>query len=135
MNGEEPRSRRFHEYIVAGRWKVLAGRTDEDNDYLSLHVARANDRWFHVRGVPGSHVVLRCPAGEEPDRETLRTVAAIAAYHSKAREAGVVAVSCVRAVNVSKPRGAKPGTVQIRKESVLRVRPGLGPAVAKAGEC
>ncbi len=124
---------RFHEYTVAGRWKVLAGRTDEDNDYLSLRVAGPNDRWFHVRGMPGSHVVLRCPAGEEPDRETLRTVAAIAAYHSKAREASVVAVSCARASNGSKPRGARPGTVQIRRETVIRVRPGLGPAVVKEG--
>jgi predicted ribosome quality control (RQC) complex YloA/Tae2 family protein len=131
VNGEEPGSRRFHEYTVGGRWKVLAGRTDEDNDYLSLRLARPNDRWFHVRGMPGSHVVLRCPGGDEPDRDTLRTVAAIAAYHSKAREAGVVAVSCVRASNVSKPRGAKPGTVQIRKETVIRVRPGLGPAVVR----
>ena len=107
----------------------MVGRTDADNDYLSLKVAVADDWWFHVRGMPGSHVVLKCPAGEEPDKQTLKKAAAIAAYHSKARGGGIVAVSCTRARHVTKPRGAKPGTVRIRKEVVLKVRPGTGDAV------
>ena len=118
---------RTWEYALPGGWKVLAGKTDEDNECLSLKVARANDYWFHVHGVPGSHVVLQGPDDEEPDRETLKAAAAVAAYHSKARNAGVVPVSCTRAQNVSKPRGAKPGTLQIRKETTIKVRPALPP--------
>lgn len=114
------------EYMLPGGWKVLAGRTDADNDHLSLRVAKPNDWWFHVRGMPGSHVILQCPPGQEPDRATLKRAAAIAAYHSKAREGGVAAVSCTRARYVTKPPGAKPGTVQIRKEVVLKVRPAAG---------
>jgi len=117
------RDARLIEYILPGGWTALVGRTDGDNDYLSLKVARAGDWWFHVRGMPGSHVVLRCPSGEDPNRETLKAAAAIAAYHSKAREGGVVAVSATRARFVSKPAGAKPGTVRIRREIVLKVRP------------
>jgi predicted ribosome quality control (RQC) complex YloA/Tae2 family protein len=98
------------EYALPGDWRVLAGRTDAANDYLSLKLARPGDLWFHIRGMPGSHVVLRVPSGEAPDRATQELAAAIAAYHSKAR-------------HVSKPRGAKPGTVTIRKETVLKVRP------------
>jgi len=117
------RSPRLIEYILPGDWKVLAGRSDADNDYLSLKAASADDFWFHVRGMQGSHVILKCPAGREPDRETLKKAAAIAAYHSKARGGGIVAVSCARARYVTKPKAAKPGTVRIRKESVLKVRP------------
>jgi predicted ribosome quality control (RQC) complex YloA/Tae2 family protein len=73
--------------------------------------------------MPGSHVILQVPLGEEPDRQTLKCAAAIAAYHSKAREAGVVPVSCTRARYVTKPRDAQVGAVQIRKEVVLKVRP------------
>jgi predicted ribosome quality control (RQC) complex YloA/Tae2 family protein len=113
------------EYLLPGGWKVLAGRTDTENDRLSLRLARPNDRWFHVRGLPGSHVVLQGPPGAEPDRDTLKQAAAIAAYHSKARQGGVVAVSSTLARYVTKPHGAKAGTVQIRKEIVLKVRPGL----------
>jgi len=117
------------EYVLPSGWRVLVGRTDADNDELSLRVARPDDWWFHVRGIPGSHVILQGPAGEEPDRPTVKRAAAIAAYHSKAREAGVVAVSCTRARHVTKTRGAKVGTVQIRKEIVLKVRPAIGDAV------
>ena len=110
-------------YTLLGEWTVLAGRTDADNDYLSLKVARPNDWWFHVRGMPGSHVILQVPSGKEPSREVLKLAAAIAAYHSKARTGGVVPVSCTRARYVTKPRGTKTGTVQIRKDMVLKVRP------------
>ena len=116
---------RIAEYELPGQWKVLAGRSDADNDELSLGMASQDDWWFHVRGMPGSHVILRGPAGAEPDKETLKSAAAIAAWHSKARNAGVVPVSCTRARHVTKPRGAKTGTVQIRKEIVLKVRPGI----------
>jgi hypothetical protein len=59
-------------YTLPGGWTVLAGKTDQDNDRLSIKVAKANDWWFHVRGLPGSHVVLQVPAGEEPDNETVK---------------------------------------------------------------
>jgi predicted ribosome quality control (RQC) complex YloA/Tae2 family protein len=114
-----------YEYELPGGWKVLAGKTDEDNDLLSIRLAHPEDWWFHVRGMPGSHVLLRHRPDEEPDRETLKGAAAIAAYHSKAREGGMVSVSCTRAKYVTKPRGAKPGTVTIRRESLLKVRPGV----------
>ncbi len=113
------------EYTIAGKWTVLAGKTDADNDRLSLKEARPKDWWFHVRGMPGSHVLLRALPDEEPGKEILKTAAAVAAYHSKARKGGVTPVACTRAINVTKPRGAKPGTVQIRKETILKVRPGL----------
>ncbi|MEO8359783.1 MAG: NFACT RNA binding domain-containing protein [Vicinamibacteria bacterium] len=116
---------RLFEYTLPGGWIVRAGKTDEDNECLSLQVARPDDYWFHVHGLPGSHVILQGPDGEKPTRDLLKQAAAIAAYHSKARAAGVVPVTCTQARNVSKPRGAKPGTVQVRKEETLKVRPSL----------
>jgi len=115
----------IYEYELPGGWKVLAGKTDADNDFLSLKMAKPNDYWFHVRGMPGSHVILRAKPNEDPDRETLKRAAAVAAFHSKARNGGIVAVSCTKARYITKPRGAKPGSVRIRKESVFKVRPGL----------
>ena len=115
----------IYEYVLPGGWKVLAGKTDADNDFLSLKTANPKDYWFHVRGMPGSHVILRARPSEEPDRETLKRAASVAAFHSKARNGGIVAVSCTLARYVKKYRGAKPGSVQISKESVLKVRPGL----------
>ena len=104
---------------------MLVGKTDIDNDLLSTRVAQPDDWWFHVRALPGSHVILRARQGLEPDKETLKKAAAIAVYHSKARNAGVTPVSCTLSRNVHKPRKAKPGSVQIQKEIVLKVRPSL----------
>ena len=115
----------IYEYELPGDWGVLAGKTDVDNDFLSLKIANSNDYWFHVRGMPGSHVILRAKPNEDPDRETLKRAAAVAAFHSKARNGGIVAVSCTMARYVTKPKGAKPGCVRIRKESVFKVRPAL----------
>jgi predicted ribosome quality control (RQC) complex YloA/Tae2 family protein len=118
---------------------VLAGRSAAGNEHLSLRLARPDDWWFHVRGMSGSHVVLRVPAGTEPDRRTLERAAAVAAYHSRARAGGVVAVSATRARFVSKPPGAAVGTVEIRREVVFKVRPAPGdpvpaPPAAGAGD-
>ena len=123
---------RWREYELPGGWTVLAGRTEADNDYLSIRLASPRDWWFHARAVAGSHVLLRAREDAEPDKATLEAAAAIAAWHSKARAGGVVPVSCTLAVNVSKPRGAEPGTVTIRKEKVLKVRPAL-PASTERG--
>jgi predicted ribosome quality control (RQC) complex YloA/Tae2 family protein len=113
------------EYRITGDWVVLAGKTDDDNDYLSLKLAHPNDYWFHVRGIPGSHVILRAKDSEEPDKDILKEAAAIAAWHSKAKSGGITPVSCTMAKHVSKPKGAKPGTVTIKKETVIKVRPGI----------
>jgi predicted ribosome quality control (RQC) complex YloA/Tae2 family protein len=123
LEAENSRKSGIQRYRLPGEWEVLVGRTAAANDYLSLSLARPGDLWFHIRGMPGSHVVLRVPSESEPDRSTRELAAAIAAYHSKARTAGRVSVSCTNARHVSKPPQAKPGTVTIRNESVLQVRP------------
>ena len=112
-------------YELADGWQVLAGKTDADNDILSLKLAGPHDWWFHLHGQPGSHVILKAREGLEPGKEVLQAAAAVAAWHSKARGAGVVPVVCTRAANVSKPRGAKPGTVSIKNEKIIKVRPAL----------
>jgi predicted ribosome quality control (RQC) complex YloA/Tae2 family protein len=122
-----PPEPRLHRYRIDGVWEVLVGRTDADNDRLSLQIARPGDWWFHLAGQPGSHVVLRVPPGSEPPRDVLKQAAAIAAWHSKARGGGVVGVTGTLARYVSKPRGAKPGTVSVRRETTFKVRPALPP--------
>ncbi len=112
-------------YELEDGWTIYAGKTDADNERLSVKLAGPKDWWFHVRGMPGSHVILRGPDGEEATREQIEAAAAVAAYHSKARSGGTVPVSATRGQYVSKARGASRGTVQIRKEKVIKVRPGL----------
>lgn len=122
---------RIFSYELPGGWTVLAGAADADNDYLSTTLAEPDDWWFHAEKIPGSHVILRAKPDEEPTPETLRQAAAVAAYHSKARNAGTIPVHCTRARYVTKPRGVKAGTVNVKHGKVLKVRPDISFATRK----
>jgi len=122
-------------YDAGDGWTIHAGKTDEDNDILSLSFARQNEHWFHVNGMPGSHVILRPPEGQEelvPERRLLEMAAAVAAWHSKARNAGTVSVTTTLARNVSKPKGAHAGLVEVCAVKNIKVRPALPATAADA---
>jgi predicted ribosome quality control (RQC) complex YloA/Tae2 family protein len=117
-------ARMFRTYVVDGI-EVLVGRGARENDRLSLRVGRPRDHWLHAAGCAGSHVVVRVPDdGREVPRDVLLAAAELAAWHSKAREVrGKVPVHACRVEDVSKPRGAPPGQVRLRRFETLRVYP------------
>ena len=104
--------------------EVLVGRTARDNDALTFQVASQRDFWLHVAGCPGSHVIVRNPEGlSSLPRGTLRFAAKLAARHSKARAAGQVSVHVALVRDVSKPRGAPPGQVSLKRYRSVRASP------------
>ena len=110
------------EYKSAGGFKILVGRNNRQNDRLTLRQADKNDLWFHTKDIPGSHTVLVCE-GREPDEQDILYAAALAAGHSKARDAGKVPVDYTKIRYVSKPQGAKPGMVIYVNQKTLFVEP------------
>ncbi len=105
-------------------FEVLIGRGAEDNDHLTFDVAKPFDLWLHVGGgTPGSHVVVRNPDRVEIPDSVVEVAAAAAAWYSKARGFSKVEVHLCRAGDVFKPRGAKPGLVEISRFRKLRVTP------------
>jgi predicted ribosome quality control (RQC) complex YloA/Tae2 family protein len=116
-------------------WDVMIGRNNEGNDYLTHHLARPEDYWFHVHGAAGSHVVLRRGKGKnEPSRQTVEEVASWAAYHSQARTAGKVPVIVTLKKYVRKPRKGPPGLALCTQEKSVMVRPQEPPREALASE-
>ena len=110
----------------SGGYEILAGQDDESNDYLTFCLGNPNDIWMHVRGVSGSHVVLRCgDSKEKPDKTSLKEAARIAAWYSKMRSGGKVPVSYCLVRHVRKPKKVRAGTVQIQKANVIMVKPSL----------
>jgi predicted ribosome quality control (RQC) complex YloA/Tae2 family protein len=110
--------------LRVGAFDVLVGRGDEDNDHLTFEVADAGDLWLHVAGgTPGSHVVVRNPGRTEVPAEVVARAASLAAWYSKARGAPKVEVHYCRVAEVSKPRGAPPGLVQLAKWKSVKVKP------------
>jgi predicted ribosome quality control (RQC) complex YloA/Tae2 family protein len=119
------KGRPYRKFLVNG-FEVLVGRGDEDNDTLTFDVAEPRDVWLHVAGgTPGSHVVIRNPEGVEVPREVVESAAAAAAWYSKARGAAKVEVHFCRVADVSKPRGAPTGLVELARWKSLRVKPAI----------
>jgi predicted ribosome quality control (RQC) complex YloA/Tae2 family protein len=97
------------EFVSPSGYRVLVGRNNMQNDQLTFHTASKGDLWFHVKELPGSHVILFC-AGEEPPAEDYTFAARLAAKHSAAK-GSMVAVDYTRVRYVKKPPAAKPGYV------------------------
>jgi predicted ribosome quality control (RQC) complex YloA/Tae2 family protein len=117
------KGRPFRTVVIEG-FEVLIGKADKDNDYLTFKVAEPRDLWLHVGGgTPGSHVVVRNPEGAEVPRTVLEAAAAAAAWYSKARGSPKVEVDYCRAADVSKPRGAPAGLVELARYKTVKVRP------------
>jgi predicted ribosome quality control (RQC) complex YloA/Tae2 family protein len=115
----------YRTYVIDG-FEVLVGRGDAENDELTFRVAKPRDLWLHVAGgVPGSHVVIKNPDGVDVPGAVIQGAAALAAWHSKARSAGKVAVHYCRASAVKKPRGAPTGQVEISRYKSVKVSPAL----------
>ncbi len=102
-------SRPFH-YISSDGFHIYVGKNNYQNDELTFKTASGSDWWFHAKGIPGSHVIVRAEGKELPDR-TFEEAARLAAYYSKGREQEKVEIDYLQRKNVKKPGGAKPGFV------------------------
>jgi predicted ribosome quality control (RQC) complex YloA/Tae2 family protein len=109
--------------IMFNGWEILVGKSAAGNDHLTMKIARPDDLWLHAEGMPGSHVLVRNPNAGTIPYDVLVKAAALAAFHSKGRNAGKVPVTYTRAGLVQKPKGAKPGLVTLQERKSLMVRP------------
>lgn len=116
---------RPYKTVAVDGWQILVGRGDAENDQLTFRVAAPRDLWLHVGGgTPGSHVVVRVPdAVEDVPSDIVVRAAELAAWHSKARNAGKVEVHVCRVADVSKPHGFPAGKVQIANWRRVKVYP------------
>ena len=72
-------------YMTSDGYEILAGRNNIQNDQLTFHTASRRDWWFHVKGLPGTHVILKTKPNEEmPSDNAVLEAASLAAFFSKA---------------------------------------------------
>ncbi len=104
-------------------WDILVGKSAAGNDYLTTKIARPKDLWLHAEGMPGSHVLIKNPEGGDIPPDVFAKAASLAAFHSKGKAAGKVAVTYTFAGQVKKPKGAKPGLVTLRERKTIMAVP------------
>jgi predicted ribosome quality control (RQC) complex YloA/Tae2 family protein len=101
---------------------ILVGRNSRQNDEVTFRRAQGDDWWFHARGVPGAHVIVRAE-GQPLPPNTLRRAAELAAYFSRSRDEADVVVDYALRRNVRRIPGAAPGLVTYTHELTVRVTP------------
>ena len=88
------------------------------------YFANGGDWWFHAKGIPGSHVIVKTEGKELPDR-VFEEAGALAAYYSKGRGNEKVEVDYIQRKNLKKVPGAAPGFVVYHTNYSLMAVPGI----------
>ena len=116
-------SRPYH-YISSDGYDIYVGKNNFQNNELSFKFASGNDWWFHAKGQPGSHVIVKSKNEELPDR-TFEEAGKLAAYYSKGRQAPKVEIDYTQKKNLRKPTGGKPGFVVYYTNYSLLIEPDI----------
>jgi hypothetical protein len=110
------------QFVSAEGYPILVGRNNEQNDRLTMRIAKGNDLWLHVGGGrPGSHVVIRLPKGKTASLETLLDAGTLAVHFSKARGESRIDVVYTHKKHVRKPKGLPAGAVVPSQTKTLTV--------------
>lgn len=102
-------SRPYH-FISKDGFHMYVGKNNYQNEELTFKLAEGNDWWFHAKGIPGSHVIVKS-GGKEIADSTFEDAGRLAAHFSRARGQDKVEIDYVEKKQVKKPAGGKPGFV------------------------
>ena len=114
----------LYKTVTPGGWQLYWGKNSRTNDYVSRNMTGPNDLWFHAKGMPGSHLVLKCGDGiDKVSEKDVHCAASFAAGYSKARDDSKVEVIVAKGRAVKKPKGARPGLVTVDTYHTVMVAP------------
>lgn len=103
-------SKPFH-FLSSDGYHMYVGKNNYQNEELTFKFATGNDWWFHAKGAPGSHVIVKNPSGGEMPDRTYEEAARLAAHYSSNSKAEKVEIDYVQKKHVKKVNGKMPGFV------------------------
>ena len=106
-------------YKVDGVY-ILVGKNNYQNNYLTKEIAHKDDYFFHVKGIPGSHTILRT---NNPTPHLIQTAANIAALYSSSKNLEKVPVDYVEVKYVKRVPGTKGSFVTFTHEQTVDGHP------------
>lgn len=116
-------SRPYH-YLSSDGFHIYVGKNNYQNEEVTFKIADGGDWWFHAKGVPGSHVVVKTGGKELPDR-VFEEAGALAAWYSKGRDSEKVEIDYIQRKHVKKAAGGAPGFVIYHTNYSLMAMPKL----------
>ena len=117
------KSKPFH-YLSSDGYHMYVGKNNYQNEELTFKFATGNDWWFHAKGIPGSHVIVKAGNEELPDR-VFEEAGKLAGYYSKGRDNDKIEIDYLQKKNVKKPNGSAPGFVVYYTNYSLTIHPDI----------
>jgi predicted ribosome quality control (RQC) complex YloA/Tae2 family protein len=102
-------SKPYH-YLSSDGFHIYVGKNNYQNEEVTFKIADGGDWWFHAKGMPGSHVVVKSEGKDLPDR-VFEEAGALAAWYSKGRDNEKVEIDYIQRKHVKKAAGGAPGFV------------------------
>ncbi len=117
------KSKPFH-YISSDGFHMYVGKNNFQNDELTFQFSSGSDWWFHAKGMPGSHVIVKTDGKELPDA-TFEEAGKLAGYYSKGKNSEKVEIDYLQRKHVKKPNGSAPGFVVYYTNYSLTIHPDI----------
>ena len=111
-------------FVSSDGFTIYVGKNNLQNEEVTFRLASGNDWWFHAKGRPGSHVVVKTEGKELPDR-CFEEAAALAAWYSSAPRGEKTEVDYTLKKEIKKPGLYKPGMVIYHTNYSMTVIPTL----------
>lgn len=113
----------YDTYVDAENKEIVVGKNNMQNEYITHHLAKPNEWWFHTQGHHGSHVVVR--ATDNLTENSIRTAANLAAIHSAAKHSSSVPVDYTRVKYVKKIPGETGAFVSYSNQKTIYIDPDI----------
>lgn len=120
---QKPKKSKPLHYVSSDGYDIFVGKSNLQNDELTLRMAESTDIWMHTKDIPGSHVIIRTNGQKELPETTMEEAANLAAFYSKAKNSSMVPVDYTQRKNIKKPNGAKPGMVIYLTNRTIYITP------------
>ena len=121
-----PKAGQPMKFISSDGFTIYVGKNNLQNEEVTFKLASGGDWWFHVKGQPGSHVIVKSEGRELPDR-CFEEAAALAAWYSSAPRGEKTEVDYTLKKEIKKPGLYKPGMVIYHTNYSLTIIPALLP--------
>lgn len=101
--------------------KILVGKNNIQNNYITHTLALPNDLWFHIKDGSGSHVVVK--GDNKYSEEVIRYAANLAAKYSSFSNSSSVPVDYTEVKFLKKVPGKKGSFVTYKKHKTIYIDP------------
>ena len=114
-------------YRSSDGYLMYVGKNNFQNEYVTFTLASSDDLWFHAKGIPGSHVIVKTEGksmDDLPDR-LFEEAGALAAYYSKGQTDPKVEIDYITRRHIKKPNAGAPGFVIYHTNYSLIAKPDI----------